>query len=83
MYKVGPIFHGSGAEKWGPIPPITGSGKTKKNIPRTSIPLLLAWSITITRSQGLTLDEVVVSLETKSGNAPLRPPGPHSSRGIE
>ena len=74
-YKGGPIFPGAGKEKWVPIPPITVNGKTKKNLSRTSIPLILAWSITITRSQGLTLDEVLVNLETKSGNAPLRSPG--------
>ena len=65
----------AGAEKWARIPPIIVRGETRKIVSRASIPLISPWSITLTRSQGLTLDKVLVNLETKSGNAPLRSRG--------
>ena len=61
-YKGDPVFPGEGAEKRAPIPPTTAHGETRKNISRTSIPLISPWSINITRSQGLTRCDALVNL---------------------
>ena len=64
-YKGGPIFPDPGAAKWGQIPPIAVRGGTRQNVSRTSIPQILPWSITINRSQGLTIDVELVNVEAK------------------
>ena len=48
-----------------PIVPYTAHFGTKSALSRTNLPLILAWAITIHKSQGATYERVVVSLGQK------------------
>jgi ATP-dependent DNA helicase PIF1 len=49
---------------WIPIVPVTARWETQtgKSLAHTQLPLTMAWGITIHKSQGLTLEKVVVDL---------------------
>ena len=74
-YSGDPVFQRGGREKWAPIPIPGAFGKTRENLSRAGLPLILCWSISVVKSHGLTLEEVLVNLCTMSGRSPIRLPG--------
>jgi len=58
---------------WVPIVPAVAQWETKagKQLTHTQLPLMMAWGITIRKSQGLTLEKVAVELGDKDFSAGL------------
>jgi len=57
-----------------PIPPVSSfSEKLGYDYERTQFPIKLAWAITIHKSQGLTLDQVWIDLESVPMGLPILP----------